>query len=100
MQETEAKPERVRVTRERHECFDFADRTVASLEGKSDLVSVRRSMLPRDGIADTGKAMRTTDPNGRSIFLEFLSPARVVDAVPSELRSSIGCQKLLDRKTL
>ena len=42
------------------------DRTVASLEGKSDLVLVKRSMLPRYGIVDTGKAMRTTDPNGGS----------------------------------
>jgi hypothetical protein len=41
------------------------DRTVASLEGKSDLVLVKRSMLPRFGIVDTGKAIRTTDPNGR-----------------------------------
>jgi len=40
------------------------DRTVASLEGKSDLVLVKRSMLPRYGIVDTGKSMRTTDPNG------------------------------------
>jgi len=43
------------------------DRTVASLEGKSDLVLVKRSMLPRYGIVDTGKSMRTTDPNA-SIF--------------------------------
>ena len=42
------------------------DRTVASLEGKSDLVLVKRSMLPRYGIVDTGKSMRTTDPNGGS----------------------------------
>ena len=40
------------------------DRTVASLEGKSDLVLVKRSMLPRYGIVDAGKATRTTDPNG------------------------------------
>jgi len=40
------------------------DRTVASLEGKSDLVLVKRSMLPRYGI-DAGKSLgRTTDPNG------------------------------------
>ena len=43
------------------------DRTVASLEGKSDLVLVKRSMLPRYGIVDTGKSMRTTDPNGESV---------------------------------
>ena len=43
------------------------DRTVASLEGKSDLVLVKRSMLPRYGIVDTGKSMRTTDPNGEAL---------------------------------
>ena len=42
------------------------DRTVASLEGKSDLVLVMRSSLPRYGIVDTGRSMRTTDPNGKS----------------------------------
>jgi hypothetical protein len=45
------------------------DRTVASLEGKSDLVLVKRSMLPRYGIVDTGKAIRTTDPNGEYFSL-------------------------------
>jgi hypothetical protein len=43
------------------------DRTVASLEGKSDLVLVKRSMLPRYGITDTGRSMRTTDPNGNPL---------------------------------
>ena len=50
------------------------DRTVASLEGKSDLVLVKRSMLPRYGIVDAGKSMRTTDPNGESLFLRNPSP--------------------------
>ena len=45
------------------------DRTVASLEGKSDLVLVKRSMLPRYGIVDTGKSSRTTDPNGKPFEL-------------------------------
>lgn len=43
------------------------DRTVASLEGKSELMLVKRSMLlPRYGIVDGGKSTRTTDPNGTS----------------------------------
>jgi len=50
------------------------DRTVASLEGKSDLVLVKRSMLPRYGIVDAGKSTRTTDPNGRSLSLSSKSP--------------------------
>lgn len=40
------------------------DRTVASLQGKMNLVLVKRSMLPELGI-DTGNRIgRTTDPNG------------------------------------
>jgi hypothetical protein len=40
------------------------DRTVASLQGKRELVLVKRSMLPQLGI-DVGKVtQKTTDPNG------------------------------------
>ena len=46
------------------------DRTVTSLEEKSDLVLVKKSMLPRYRVVDTGKVMRTTDPNGESFFSE------------------------------
>ncbi|ETW75996.1 hypothetical protein HETIRDRAFT_461100 [Heterobasidion irregulare TC 32-1] len=43
------------------------DRTVASLQGKSDLMLVKRSMLPRLGV-DVGRMTgKTTDPNA-SIF--------------------------------
>jgi target of rapamycin complex 2 subunit MAPKAP1 len=37
------------------------DRTVASLQGKRELVLINKSMLGRYGIKATG---RTTDPNG------------------------------------
>jgi len=55
------------------------DRTVASLEGKSDLLLVKRSWLPRYGIVE--KSTRTTDPNGKppQSFLCSLPP-RNVDA--------------------
>jgi len=43
------------------------DRTVASLEGKSDLVLVKRSWLQKYGIVDSGRSMRTTDPNGKPL---------------------------------
>ena len=43
------------------------DRTVASLEGKSELLLVKRSWLPRYGIVE--KSTRTTDPNGKPSFL-------------------------------
>lgn len=38
------------------------DRTVASLQGKKELVLIKRSMLGDDVVKGTG---RTTDPNGR-----------------------------------
>lgn len=45
------------------------DRTVASLQGKMNLVLVKRSMLPELGI-DTGTRVgRTTDPNGTAAHL-------------------------------
>jgi len=41
------------------------DRTVASLQGKRELLLVKRSMLPQMG-ADVVKGIgRTTDPNGK-----------------------------------
>lgn len=49
------------------------DRTVASLQGKRELLLVKRNMLPQMG-ADIVKGIgRTTDPNGKSIPF-FLSP--------------------------
>jgi hypothetical protein len=37
------------------------DRTVASLQGKRELVLIRRTMIPDNVVRGTGK---TTDPNG------------------------------------
>lgn len=49
------------------------DRTVASLQGKRELLLVKKSMLPQMGV-DVMKAGRTTDPNGECghLFLSFL----------------------------
>ena len=46
------------------------DRTVASLEGNSELVLVMRSTLPSYGYPVDGdrKIGKTTDPNGTSLF--------------------------------
>ncbi len=44
------------------------DRTVASLQGESDLRLVKRSMLPHMNV-DVRPIGRSTDPNGASIFL-------------------------------
>ena len=57
------------------------DETVTSLGGENDLVLVKRLMLPRYGMMDAEKAMRTTDQNGESIssqlqLLSFLYCAR------------------------
>lgn len=49
------------------------DRTVASLQGKRELVLMKRSMLPQIGgdiLKATGK---TTDPNGKILYPSFLS---------------------------
>jgi target of rapamycin complex 2 subunit MAPKAP1 len=40
------------------------DRTVASLQGKTNLELVKRSLLPEMGIDMGSRSVRTTDPNG------------------------------------
>jgi target of rapamycin complex 2 subunit MAPKAP1 len=47
------------------------DRTVASLQGKHDLMLVKRSMLPHLNV-DVRPFGRSTDPNGTGFFF-FLS---------------------------
>ena len=42
------------------------DRTVKSLQGKRDLMLVKKSMLPMYGIEMAQRPVRTTDPNGES----------------------------------
>lgn len=41
------------------------DRTVASLQGKRELLLVKRNMLHSMGIEAEKKAIRTTDPNSK-----------------------------------
>ena len=77
------------------------DRTVASLEGKSDLVLVKRSWLPRYGIVDTGRLTRTTDPNGKPPSLEVSFPLHFKGLTRSlQLRFSSGCPKLPEHRIL
>jgi hypothetical protein len=45
------------------------DRTVASLQGKRELVLAKRSMLPQLGIDVVKGVPKTTDPNGKKTFL-------------------------------
>jgi len=40
------------------------DRTVASLQGKTDLVLIKRSTIPQLGIDVVKGTQKTTDPNG------------------------------------
>lgn len=47
------------------------DRTVASLQGESDLRLVKRSVLPHMGV-DVRPIGRSTDPNGTSPFFFFI----------------------------
>lgn len=44
------------------------DRTVASLQGESDLRLVKRSMLPHMNV-DVRPIGRSTDPNGKSSYI-------------------------------
>lgn len=43
------------------------DRTVASLQGKRELLLVKRSLLPQIGAVALKGVGKTTDPNGRQI---------------------------------
>jgi hypothetical protein len=54
------------------------DRTVASLQGKRELLLVKRDNLPEMGIEAEKRAIRTTDPNGKFPLLQFLED-RVLD---------------------
>jgi target of rapamycin complex 2 subunit MAPKAP1 len=47
------------------------DRTVASLQGKRELLLVKRDNLPEMGIEAEKRAIRTTDPNGKFPLLRF-----------------------------
>ncbi|KAG6829351.1 hypothetical protein H0H92_004717 [Tricholoma furcatifolium] len=67
------------------------DRTVASLQGKRDLLLIKRTMLPQlgaDVLKGTGK---TTDPNGE--FPGTLLYECVIDKVPSSLDYTAGYTK-------
>jgi hypothetical protein len=44
------------------------DRTVASLQGKRELVLIKRTMLPQLGIDVLKGTQKTTDPNGSAYF--------------------------------
>ena len=57
------------------------DRTVASLQGKSDLILVKRSSLPEYGFQtdEDRRGGRTTDPNGT--FSKTLVPGAMLSLV-------------------
>lgn len=52
-----------------HKILVPLDRTVASLEGSSQLILVQRSLLPHYGFAIDGdrRTARSIDPNGKSL---------------------------------
>ena len=43
------------------------DRTVASLQGKTDLQLVKKSLLLEMGVDMGARSVRTTDPNGMAL---------------------------------
>jgi hypothetical protein len=49
------------------------DRTVASLQGKRELLLVKRNMLLQMGIEAEKTAIRTTDPNGECFNFSRIS---------------------------
>jgi len=54
------------------------DRTVASLQGESDLRLVKRSMLPHMNV-DVRPIGRSTDPNGACISIVFLPTTNTIE---------------------
>lgn len=69
------------------------DRTVASLQGKRELVLVKRSMLDQMGGTTLKATGKTTDPNGEILIHQLLWPR--VDLIwnfDSQHRSLTGCQ--------
>ena len=69
------------------------DRTVASLQGKSELVLVKRSVLPALGIDVTRGTQKTTDPNGKPLrcpsLSSFPTPMNAPPLPPSFEKASI-----------
>jgi target of rapamycin complex 2 subunit MAPKAP1 len=63
------------------------DRTVASLQGKSDLRLVKRSMLPQMNV-DVRPIGRSTDPNGASLLAFFCREQNRNDSPTMTLLSS------------
>lgn len=67
------------------------DRTVASLEGKRELVIVKRTMLPQLGIDVVRGTGRTTDPNGE--IHRQVTQLNLWDPQPPSSREYLMCQK-------
>jgi hypothetical protein len=68
------------------------DRTVASLQGKSDLMLVKRSMLPHLNV-DVRPFGRSTDPNGTFFFL-FPCPGCTVRCLRNLLALTVSSCRL------
>ena len=68
------------------------DRTVASLQGKSDLMLVKRTMLPHLNL-DVRPFGRSTDPNG-ALFSPHPCETHIVTSRVTQLRFSSACPTL------
>jgi hypothetical protein len=77
------------------------DRTVASLQGKRELVLIQKSMLSQYGIKGTG---RTTDPNGRPHFIGYFTVLMELQRVSSsecrKSRSNIIVPSLMSQRLI
>lgn len=52
------------------------DRTVKSLQGRRNLILVKRDMLQHYGVEVNSRSGRTTDPNGKPIYGDDAKIAR------------------------
>jgi hypothetical protein len=67
------------------------DRTVASLQGKRELLLVKRNMLSQMGIEAERKAIRTTDPNGKCLLCLCQDRVLILYMLSQRLYSN-GCR--------
>ena len=67
------------------------DRTVASLQGKSELMLVKRSMLPHLNL-DVRPFGRSTDPNGACVA--YMDALRCSHKRSLDIQAHVGCAGL------
>ena len=69
------------------------DRTVASLQGKSDLMLVKRSMLPHLNL-DVRPFGRSTDPNGAFFLHPAYQRTLIISLYSFDFQAHVRCPRL------